>query len=138
MYPNGTLWNAVQIRSIRAAIELKRDQPAKAIELLESAAPYERAFPEARYLRGQAYLRLEKASAARDEFQKILDHKGANWGLIYSLSHRWLACAAALAGDTARARQAYQDFFVSWKNADTGSARLAEARKEFVALGPEK
>jgi tetratricopeptide (TPR) repeat protein len=138
MYPNGTLWNAVQLRSIRAAIELKRDQPAKAIELLESAAPYERAFPEACYLRGQAYLRLEKASAARDEFQKILDHKGANWGLIYSLSHRWLARAAALAGDTARARQAYQDFFVSWKNADTGSARLAEARKEFVALGSEK
>ena len=138
MYPNGTLWNAVQLRSIRAAIELKRDQPAKAIELLESAAPFERAFPEARYLRGQAYLRLEKASAARDEFQKILDHKGANWGLIYSLSHRWLARATALAGDTARARQAYQDFFVSWKNADTGSARLAEARKEFVALGAEK
>ena len=83
-------------------------------------------------------MRLEKASAARDEFQKILDHKGANWGLIYSLSHRWLARAAALAGDTARARQAYQDFFVSWKNADTGSARLAEARKEFVALEQEK
>jgi hypothetical protein len=45
----------VQLPEIRAAIELQRGQPAKAVELLASASPYERAYPEAVYLRGLAY-----------------------------------------------------------------------------------
>jgi len=32
LFPNGTLWNAVQLPAMRAAIALKRDQPAKAVE----------------------------------------------------------------------------------------------------------
>src|SRR5581483_2225050 len=42
--PNGTIWNAVQKPAIRAAIELRSNRPAAAVELLASAAPYERAF----------------------------------------------------------------------------------------------
>jgi hypothetical protein len=80
LFPNGTLWNTVQLPEIRAAIELQRDQPAKALELLASASPYERAYPEAVYLRGLAYLRLHKGAEAAGEFQKILNHKGASWG----------------------------------------------------------
>ena len=78
-FPNGIIWNAVQLPDIRAAIELQRGQPAKAVELLASASPYERAYPEVVYLRGLAYLRLHKAPEAAAEFQKILDHKGASW-----------------------------------------------------------
>ena len=126
-FPSGTLWNAVQLPAIRAAIELKRDQPAGAIELLASAAPYERAYPEVVYLRGLAYLRLHKGVEAAAEFRKILDRKGANWGLLYALSYPGLARAAALSGDTAKARKAYQDFLTLWKNADSDSAILAEA-----------
>jgi hypothetical protein len=70
----------VQLPAIRAAIALKRDQPAKAVELLASASPYERAYPEAVYLRGLAYLGLREGAEAAAEFEKILDHKGANWG----------------------------------------------------------
>ena len=62
LLPNGTIWNAVELPQIRAAIELQRDQPAKAIELLTSASPYERAYPGAVYLRGLAYLRLHKGA----------------------------------------------------------------------------
>jgi tetratricopeptide (TPR) repeat protein len=134
MFPNGTIWNAVQLPAIRAAIELKRDQPARAVELLASAAPYERAYPEVVHLRGLAYLRLQKGVEAATEFRKILDHKGANWGLFYALSYPGLARAAALSGDTAKARKAYQDFLTLWKNADSDSAILAEVRKEFTAL----
>ncbi len=39
------LWNAVQLPEIHAAIALQRDQPAKAVELLASASPYDRAYP---------------------------------------------------------------------------------------------
>jgi len=80
--PLGTVLNAVTIPSIRAAIALNRNQPDKAIELLQSAAPYERAYASAIYLRGLAYLRARKGAEATAEFQKILDHKYANWDLI--------------------------------------------------------
>ena len=88
LHPLGTLWNAVERPIIRAAIAVTRERAAEAIELLQSAKPYDRAFPEAVYLRGLAYLRLGKAPEAQAEFRKILDHKGANWGLIYALAAR--------------------------------------------------
>ena len=42
--------------------------------------------------------------------------------------------AAALTGDKARARQAYQDFFVLWKDADPDVPILQEARQEYEKL----
>ena len=143
LFPNGTLWNAVQLPAIRAAIALKSDQPAKAVELLASASPYERANPDAVYLRGLAYLRLRKGVEAAAEFQKILDHKGAswgstwvhpNWGLYYSLSYLGLARGSALAGDPAKAGKAYQDFLTLWKNADPDIPILKQAKAEYAKL----
>jgi serine/threonine protein kinase/tetratricopeptide (TPR) repeat protein len=143
LFPNGTLWHTVQLPEIRAAIELQRDQPAKAVERLASASPYERAYPEAVYLRGLAYLRLQKGAEAAAEFRKILDHKGAswgstwlypNWGLYYSLSYLGLARASALAGDTAKAGKTFQDFFALWKDADTESLILKQAKAEYAKL----
>jgi tetratricopeptide (TPR) repeat protein len=142
-FPNGTLWNGVQLPGTRAAIELHRGQPARAVELLASASPYERAYPEAVYLRGLAYLRLRKGAEAAAEFQKILDHKGAswastwrfpNWGLYYSISYAGLARASELAGDTVKARKAFQDFFALWKDADQDLPILIEAKKDYAAL----
>jgi tetratricopeptide (TPR) repeat protein len=143
LFPNGTLWNAVHLPEIRAAIELQRDQPAKAVELLASASPYERAYPEAVYLRGLAYLRLRKGAEAAAEFQKILNHKGAswgstwlypNWGLYYSISYLGLARSSALAGDTVKARKAFQDFFELWKTADPDIPILQQAKAEYAGL----
>jgi len=124
----------VQLPAIRAASELRRDRPAKAIEVLSLAMPYERAWPGVPYLRGLACLRLRKGTEAAADFRKILDHRGADWGLFYGLSDAGLGRASALAGDAARARQAYREFFALWKNADSDSAILGEARKEFAAL----
>jgi eukaryotic-like serine/threonine-protein kinase len=141
--PNGTLWNAVQLPEIRAAIELQRGQPARAVELLASASPYERAYPEAVYLRGLAYLRLHKGVEAAGEFQKILDHKGAswastwrfpNWGLYYSISYVGLARASVLAGDTAKARTAFKGFFDLMKDADQNLPILIQAKRDYEAL----
>jgi eukaryotic-like serine/threonine-protein kinase len=143
LFPNGTIWNTVQLPEIRAAIELQRDQPAKAVERLASASPYERAYPEAVYLRGLAYLRLRKGVEAAAEFHKILDHKGAswgstwlypNWGLYYSISYLGLARASVLAGDTAKAKKAFQDFFELWKYADTDLPILQQAKAEYTTL----
>ena len=60
---------------------LHRDRPAESVDLPASASPYERSYLEPVYLRGMGYLRLRKGAQAVAEFQKIVDHKGANWGL---------------------------------------------------------
>ena len=143
LLPNGTIWNAVQLPGIRAAIEIQRGQPANAVELLASATPYERAYPEAVYLRGVAYLHLHKGAEAAAEFHKILDHKGAswastwrfpNWGLYYSISYLGLARASVVAGDTAKAKTAYQEFLTQWKDADGEIPLLQQAKAEYAKL----
>jgi hypothetical protein len=113
------------------------------VELLASASPYERAYPGVVYLRGLAYLHLHKGAEAAAEFQKIVDHKGAswgstwlypNWGLYYSISYVRLAQAFALAGDTAKARKAFGDLFVLWKDADTDVPIFKEAKAQYAKL----
>jgi len=133
-YPLHTLWNAVYLPSLQATIELSRNQPEKAVEVLRPAVPYERAYPYVSYTRGLAYLQFRKGTEAAAEFQKILDHKGATWGPYYPLAYAGLARAAALAGDGARARRAYQDFLALWKDADPDLALLREVRQEYAKL----
>ncbi len=141
--PNGTIWNAVTLSGIHAAIALSRDQPAEAVQLLASASAYECAYPEAVYLRGLAYLHWGKGSQASAEFQKVLDHKGAswgstwkypNWGLYYSVSYLGLARAAVLMGNITKAQKGFQDIFALWKDADQDLPILVQARKEYAAL----
>ena len=121
---------------IRATIELRRNNVAQAIDLLEGTKQYEAAagfWPH--YTRGQAYLKLRKGSEAAAEFQKILDHRG--WdplSPLYPLAHLGLARAAVLNLDTEKARQAYQDFFALWKDADADVPILKQARAEYSRL----
>jgi len=135
-YPKDTLVNAVGLPNIRALIELRRGNPAQAIRLLQSATAYGGAgefWPE--YIRGQAYLSQRAGAQAAAEFQKILDHRG--WAAnspLYPLAYVGLARASALAGDTAKARTAYQDYFALMKNADADLPVLQQARQEYQAL----
>jgi serine/threonine protein kinase/tetratricopeptide (TPR) repeat protein len=143
LLPKGTIWNAVQLPEIRAVTALNRNQPEASLDLLASASPYERSYIEANYFRGLAYLRLRKGPEAIAEFQKIVDHKGAswgatwvhpNWGLYYAPSQLELARAYSLAGDTAKAKTAFQSFFQLWKNADSELAILKQAKAEYLKL----
>ena len=127
-------WNYGQLPILRAAAELGMGHAAQAIELLQPVVPYERAFPRSNYLRGLAYLRLHKGPEAAAEFQKIADHRGANWGPLYPLSYVGLARGAALAGDSTKAKKAYEDFFALWKDADLDVPILIQARKEYAVV----
>src|SRR5207248_416212 len=73
--------------AIRALVALNHSQPAKAIELLQIAAPNELGTPPSSfiaffgalypvYVRGEAYLATQQGAEAAAEFQKILDHRG--------------------------------------------------------------
>ncbi|MEE9184857.1 MAG: bacterial transcriptional activator domain-containing protein [Acidimicrobiia bacterium] len=132
-----TIINAVVLPMIGGAIELQRGHPGQAIELLQAVTPYELSDPgfAAIFIRGQAYLRAGSGSEAAAEFQKILDHRGVGpTDLLYPLAHCGLARAHALAGDTAGARRAYQDFLALWKDADPDIPILLEAKAEYAKL----
>jgi hypothetical protein len=45
-----------------------------------------------------------------------------------------VARAAALTGETARSRQAYEAFLAQWKEADPDLPLLVEAKKEYQRL----
>src|SRR5258705_14012581 len=87
------------------------------------------------YVRGQAYLKLNKGAEAAAEFQRILSNRG--WsvrGVLYPFAYVGLAREAVLQGDTAKARRAYQDFFALWKDADPENPVLIEAKREYEKL----
>ena len=86
-------------------------------------------------MRGEVYLRAQRGKEAVAEFQKILDHRGIALNSIQgSLAYLGLARAYAMAGDTATARAAYQDFFALWKDADPNIPVLKEATAEYAKL----
>jgi len=98
-FPKNTLGKAIWLPTIRATTELRRNNPALAIDLFEGTKQYQAAsrfWPP--YTRGQAYLKLGKGAEAAAEFQTILDHRG--WdplSPLYPLAHLGLARTAALA-----------------------------------------
>ncbi len=97
---------------------------ASSLRLVEEYAaqnpPRNPDLPPFPYQRGLTALRAGKGVEAEAEFQKILDHKGRNWGPQYPLSYLGLARAAALAGDAFKAKQAYRDFLTLWKRRRRG------------------
>jgi tetratricopeptide (TPR) repeat protein len=133
-FPKDTLIQFVRIPLASAAIAINDGNPGAAIELLQSAAPYEKRSPGVIYVRGLAYLQAHKPAEAATEFQKILD-RGAVFSLpIGALAHLGLGRAYALQGDTAKARAAYQDFLTLWKDADPGIPILIAAKAEYSKL----
>ncbi len=56
------------------------------------------------------------------------------WGQFYSLSHLGLTHAYALAGDAARSRSAFRDFFALWKGSDSNIPLLKLAQSDYAKL----
>jgi tetratricopeptide (TPR) repeat protein len=142
-FPKNTVVQGYWLPSIRAAIEINQKNPARAIEILQTAAPYELGqsqpfqvgmmYPV--YLRGQAYLVEHDGKNAAAEFRKILDHPGILLNFpLGALAHLGLARAYTMQGDTAKARSAYQDFFAVWKDADADIPILLSAKSEAAKL----
>jgi hypothetical protein len=146
-FPLDTLMQNYWLPTVRAAIALQRHDSVRAIAILRASVPYELADPPPfsvgtmypAYLLGQAYLSSGNGSGngelAAAEFQKILDHPGVivNFPLS-ALSHLGLGRARALSGDAAGARTAYQDFFALWKDADSDTPILKQAKTEYAKL----
>jgi serine/threonine protein kinase len=137
-HPNDTLAGGLRSPLVRAAAELTHGNAAKAVELLDATRAYEPAAEFwTHYLRGQAYLKLNKGSEAAAEFQQILSHRGESpLSVLYPLAQLGLARAALQAGDAAHSREAYENFLNGWKDADADLPVLQTARKEYANLKP--
>ena len=137
-YPTNTLLKFYWLPVIRAAVELSNGHSSQAIVDLEGAAPYEltqRGDLHPAYERGQAFLLSHQANAAVVEFQKVLDHRGIVQNAVTgALAQLQIGRAYVLAGDTARAKQAYQDFLNLWKDADSDIPILKQAKAEYSKL----
>src|ERR1700733_3306001 len=145
-FPEDTSVKFNYLPVVRAFLALNHGDPAKAIEILQVAVPYELGQPRSTqtgffgalypiYARGQAYLAAGQGAEAAREFQKILDHPGIMVGdPIGVLAHLQLGRAYAMSGDTAKAKDAYQDFLTLWKDADPDIPILKQAKAEYAKL----
>jgi len=142
-FPEDTIVTFEYLPMIHAAAAFQAGSATKAIDALAPAAPYELGttaqnlsfalYPV--YLRGEANVAAHQGSVAATEFQKILDHPGVVVNEpIGALAHLGLGRAYAISGDAAKAKTAYQDFFVLWKDADPDIPILKEAKAEYAKL----
>ncbi len=136
--PEDTSIQKILLPEARAAAAYFRKDYAKSVDLLQPVFQYELGSLDgmnSTYLRGLAYLHMEKPPEAAAEFQRILDHPGISVASpIYALSRLGLARAKALQGDKAGARTAYQDLFAIWKDADPDLPPLVAAKAEYAML----
>jgi tetratricopeptide (TPR) repeat protein len=143
-FPLASVISGYWLPAIRASVEINRSDPAKAIEFLKAATPYELGlvsnlefgallYPP--YVRGQAYLLLHKGKEAAAEFQKFLDHSALVVNNpLFGLAHLGLARAYTQSGDTDKARMAYRNFLALWKDADPDIPVLIAAKAEYANL----
>jgi tetratricopeptide (TPR) repeat protein len=136
--PEDTTVRFTYMPTLRALLALKHGEPAKAVELLQTAIPYEvgllgNLYPA--YVRGEAYLAARQGREAAAEFQKILDHRGSVVSdPIGALAHLQIGRAYEIASDSAKAKAAYQDFLNLWKDADPDIPILKQAKAEYAKL----
>jgi hypothetical protein len=142
-YPANTILRSYWLPSIRAAIEIAGNNPARALDLLRAVAPYELGSPPPIglatlypvYLRGQAALLAHDGPTAASEFRKILDRPGLVLNFpLRSLALVNLARARAMCGDPPGARRAYEEFLRTWKDADPDVPLFRQAKPELRAL----
>jgi len=137
-FPAATLTERIQRPVIAAALAIQGGDPARALALLGPVAPYDHArsadfWPA--YLRGLAYLAAGSGAEAGRQFEAILNHRGeAPDSILFPLSHLGAARAAALTGDSAKARHAYVTFLALWRDADPNLAAVQAARAELARL----
>ena len=145
-FPEDTSVRFNYLPSVYASLALEHGDPAKAIELLQVNVPYDLSSPRSAtfayfgalypiYLRGQAYLALNRGAEAAREFQKIVDRRGIVIGDAFGvLAHLGMARAYTTQGDAAKAKAAYQDFLTLWQDADPDIPILIAAKAEYAKL----
>jgi serine/threonine protein kinase/Flp pilus assembly protein TadD len=138
--PNDTLAQNVAVPTIRALAALMpanpaKADPAKALDLLNSAILYARSDSGVLFTRGIAYRELGRYAEAQQDFQKIIDLKCVTGpDTVIAIAQLELGRVYQKQGDTVKARIAYQNFLALWKDADPDLPLLKAAKSEYEKL----
>jgi predicted Zn-dependent protease len=132
-FPESPIWRDWYGPQDQAAIALARGDAAGVIKLTEAIQPRNHQNSFVPMLRGEAQLRLGNGAGAAEEFQYVIDHRGVFQDDQHT-ARVGLARAYAMAGDMARAKKAYEDFFAFWKRADSDVPLLVQAKAEYAKL----
>ena len=145
-FPQDTTVNISYLPALRGLIALKQGKLAEALTGLEPALSNEFALPGTAffasfgslypaYVRGQTYLAAKRPADAAVEFRKIISRRGLVMeDPVDALARLQLARALALSGDTAKAKDAYNDLLTLWKDADQDVPVVRDARAEYARL----
>ncbi|MFL6439120.1 MAG: tetratricopeptide repeat protein [Terriglobales bacterium] len=130
--------------TIDAAAALDHKKPKDALESLHPADTHAMDAPPPLqlgslypiYLRGEAMLALHNSSGAAAAFKTVVDHPGivANFPLG-ALAHLQLARAYQMQSDTTNACAEYAAFLSLWRDADSGTPTLQQAKREASICG---
>jgi tetratricopeptide (TPR) repeat protein len=136
--PEDTMLHMLYGPLVQAQLELNHGNAARAAELLRSADSYTGIDSFVFHTRGTAYLRAGKTQEAIQDFKRVKDVAGftgvGRWMQLTPLARLGEARAYHQAGDDNQSRQAYQDFFALWKDADPDIPILKEAKAEYAKL----
>ena len=103
--------------------------------MLKGGEPYDKDTTDIHSTRGRAYLLNHQSAQAAQEFQAVLNLRGAYIGdPLMGLAQLYLARAYAQQTDATKARAAYQDFLALWKDADPDVPLLKQAKAEYAKL----
>ncbi len=133
LFPEDTLQQKLLLPVISSIIDRAQGDTTQAVALLAPITQYpnEVLF----YHRAQAYAAAGQPAKAIDDFKTAIDHRGwPDWGLFSPLAQLGLARAYAQQGKVENSRQAYNDFFATWKDADPDVPMLKQARAEYSKL----
>jgi eukaryotic-like serine/threonine-protein kinase len=133
LLPEDTFQQKVRLPVVYSTIQRARGNLRAAADLLSPATQ----FPNVAvfYGRARAYMAAGDQAKAVADFQTLIDHPGwTDWGVFEPLSQLGLAQAYAIQGDRENSRKAYDDFFVTWKDADPDIPILRQAKAEYAKL----
>ena len=140
-----TAVNRFYLPVLRAVIAMKNRVPQAAIDGLRVALSHEMALVgdgsavlgnvHSAYVRGEAFLTLDRAPEALSEFQKLFDHPGLCFNdPLRTLALLQIGRGYALLGDRIKARSAYEAFFRRWEHSDLDIPIWNLARSEYKAI----
>ncbi|MGA2098175.1 MAG: hypothetical protein ABSH39_17875 [Candidatus Acidiferrum sp.] len=133
LFPENTFEQKVLRPVTHSVIQRTRGNPRAAVDLLAPVTPGYNVVVF--YTRARAYMAAGDQAKSIADFQTVIDNPGwPDWEPFKPLSQLGLAQAYAMEGDREKSRKAYDNFFVTWKDADPDIPILIAAKAEYAKL----
>jgi DNA-binding winged helix-turn-helix (wHTH) protein/tetratricopeptide (TPR) repeat protein len=133
LFPDDTFQQKVLLPIVHSIIERKRGNTVKAVDLLAPIIQYPNGAVSTH--RAQAYMTAGEYGKAAADFEKVIGHRGwPEWEIFAPLAQLGVARAYAMQGDRDESRNAYDEFFTTWKDADPDIPILRQAKAEYKKL----